>query len=46
MNKAKKYISEGDGVNGYALPFLTPIPFLATLGLVLAWLFNLILMFG
>jgi len=46
MNKAKKYIIEGDGVNGYALPFLTPIPFLATLGFVLAWLFNFILMFS
>jgi hypothetical protein len=25
MNKAKKYFKEGYGVNGYALPFLTPL---------------------
>tara|TARA_R110002020_G_scaffold173776_3_gene364724 strand:- start:1897 stop:2040 length:144 start_codon:yes stop_codon:yes gene_type:complete len=33
MKQAKKIRTlEGDGVNGYALPFLTPVPFLATLG--------------
>ena len=38
MNKAT-YSTEGDGGNGYALPFLTPLcPSLATLGFVLAWL--------
>lgn len=26
MNKARIYILEGTGVNGYALPFLTPRP--------------------
>mgnify|MGYP003630882151 CR=1 FL=1 len=26
INKAKKAIIEGTGVNGYALPFLTPRP--------------------
>jgi hypothetical protein len=46
MNKAKNYIIEGDGVNGYALPFLTSAPSLATLGFVLAWLFNFVLMFS
>jgi hypothetical protein len=25
MNKAKKYFEKGYGVNGYALPFLTPL---------------------
>tara|TARA_B100000287_G_scaffold259616_1_gene244206 strand:- start:511 stop:666 length:156 start_codon:yes stop_codon:yes gene_type:complete len=34
MKQAKKTkLFEGDGVNGYALPFLTPVPFLATLGI-------------